>query len=123
MTGDEANILASYHKSPSESHGAWRTITCELSKSRDRLDDAEILVFDIWQVIPYGLVAKQPEIVENIVRAAWSMCKTGERRAIGLLRDSDPTISVSMPHLSSSVSRCTALRRWAHEMIQDISMT
>ena len=77
-----------------QSRGTWRTITYDLQHARTRLEAADILVFDIWEVIPYSHaifnIVEKTELVEIIVSAAWSMFKTGQRHAIGLLLDSDP---------------------------------
>ena len=62
--------------------------------ARERLEEAEMLVFDIWAAIPYSNdtynTVDKHELIDNIVRSAWSMSKSGERHAIGLLGNLDP---------------------------------
>ena len=62
--------------------------------ARTRLKAADMLVFDIWEVISYSHsilnIVQWTKLVDDIVHAAWPMCKTGRRYAIGLILDEYP---------------------------------
>ena len=62
--------------------------------ARTRLKATDMLVFDIWEVISYSHsilnIVQWTKLVDDIVHAAWSMCKTGRRCTIGLILDEYP---------------------------------
>ena len=94
--GREANLLNGYRDSRCSvssvsmwnriALATWQYILNDVEVAEARLTDADILLFDIWEAIPYYRIDKEPELVEKIVEAAWSMCTYGERHAIGLLQ-------------------------------------
>ena len=49
VTGHEALMLSSYDGNKSTVNGTWRGILHEVKKSRERMDDANYLLFDVWE--------------------------------------------------------------------------
>ena len=84
--GNEDALADSDHPSEREV-GAGKFIMYQVNASRQRLNDPDYLLFDIWTSIPHGCRIANVETI--IIKAAWSMCKTGEKLAIGWIGAQD----------------------------------
>lgn len=74
--------------------GGEQLLTFDLQLTRTPLKHADMLAFDIWEVKSYSHsilnIVQWTKLVDEIVHAAWAMCKTGRRYAIGLILDEYP---------------------------------